>query len=363
MITNMLIAGQLSNLLLKMLSVLPSSIFGIYPDGTVFFWSEGAQLLTGIDTQKALGKNFQDLLSIPPDKFLLANLVDTKTSVSLDLKDKSSSPKRNLFLTLTPLFNEEQKLIGALGEIKDISEEKRLEQLKTDFTSMIAHELRTPASTIKGYLDVLQKDAKDFNPEHKEYLQRAYLSNERQIQTIESLFSAAQLEEGTLKIDPKPLDLIDALNKTMGEFSNEARAKGLELKLIYPHLTLPPVLADYTRLDEILRSLLGNAVKYTQKGSVTVSIKTEKDKVVVEIADTGPGIAPELQPRLFEKFVRGEHALTELTQGTGLGLYISRKLVEIMGGKIWYETRVGKGSTFYFSLPVFSKNSLTSSII
>lgn len=345
-------SGQLADLLLKIFTQLPSAFLGIYADGTVFLWSQGTEKITGVSTEKALGKNFENLLwkdNKDNKVSLLTQLFEEKNILTYEFQLQ----EKNLKLTLTPLCNDDGGLIGALGEINDLTQEKKFEQLKADFISMLAHELRTPAATIKGYLEVVLKEAGGLTPELKEYLKRVNVANERQIQTIESLFSAAHLEEGTLKITPQSVNLIDTINKIIEEFREQALAKNLELKLIYPRLAVPQVLADKARLEEILRNLIGNAVKFTQKGQVVLTLTggQESKMVKVMISDTGPGISLELQQRLFEKFARGEHTLTEFTQGTGLGLYISKKLIGLMQGKIGYETRIGKGSTFYFTLP------------
>ena len=121
-----------------------------------------------------------------------------------------------------------------------------------------------------------------------------------------------------------------------------------------PHFTLPKVLADRDRTREVLTNLVSNAIKYTHKGGVTIRVTPKGKELITSVSDTGIGISPEMHAHLFQKFFRGERILTEESPGTGLGLYIAKSFTELMGGKIWVESKQDKGSTFSFSLPIAS---------
>lgn len=351
--------------LLSILQVLASGVFAIEPDGRIFFWSRGAETLTGVSEISARGRFYQKVLGIPEntkEKSPLVELIETRKTVKREYQLKPHPPAggsnlktQNLIpflLTFTPLLNPRQRLLGAVVEMKDISDEKRLEQMKLDFVSIVSHELRTPITNIKGYIDVVMKEADNLSDQHRKFLQRAYISNERQLETIEALLNISRIERGTVKTDIKPMRLEDVVSGVVAEFEEQAQAKNLEIKFIYPHLTLPQVMADRDRTREVLANLVSNSIKYTHKGSVTVRVTQKGKELITTVSDTGIGIAPEVKPHLFQKFFRGERVLTEESPGTGLGLYIAKSFVQLMGGRIWVESEENKGSTFSFSLPI-----------
>lgn len=345
--------------LLAILQTQQTATFAVEPNGVIFFWSKGAERLTGVSFAYALGKIYSRVvkLHLPPTQPAaapLAELLTQRRTVKIEgelAKDEKKSP---VSLTFTPLFNPKQEILGAVVEMVDISEEKRLEQMKLDFVSIVSHELRTPITNIKAYLDVVLQEANYLTAEHRQFLERAFWSNERQLETIEALLNISKIEQGTVKVDLNPIRLEDVISGVVAEWEEQARLKGLGLKFIYPHLTLPQVVADRDRVREVLTNLVSNGIKYTQKGSVAITMTQKGKELVVSVTDTGPGIPEELKPRLFQRFSRGERSLTEETPGTGLGLYIAKSFTELMNGKIWFESKVGRGSTFSFSLPISS---------
>lgn len=343
--------------LLAILQTQQTATFAVEPEGRIFFWSRGAEKLTGFPFAYALGKIYSQVvkLNLPPTQPITAPLAESltqKRTVKIESTLNKNGKAVPLSLTFTPLFDDQQKILGAVVEMVDISEEKRVEQMKIDFVSIVSHELRTPITNIKSYLDVVLREAGYLTPEHRQFLERAFWSNERQLETIEALLNISKIEQGTVKVDLAPIRLEDVISGVVAEWEEQAHLKGLELKFIYPHLTLPQVLADRDRMREVLTNLVSNGIKYTQKGSVTITITQKGKELVVSVADTGPGIPEELKPKLFQRFSRGERSLTEETPGTGLGLYIAKSFTELMGGQIWFESKIGRGSTFSFSLPI-----------
>lgn len=341
------------------LNTLSSGVFAVEPDGTVFFWGKTISQMTAVLPEKALGKNYHTLIKLVDKnhnqiKSPLFEVLEKRQAISLEyeavLGDKTSPIL--VLATYVPLFNENEKIIGITVEVKDISEAKKLEQMKLDFVSIVSHELRRPITSIKGYLDVLLKEAAELTPEHREFVQRAFFSNERELEIIEALLNASKIEQGTINIKIDALRLEDIISSVVTEWQESAKNKKLELKFIYPHFTLPNVLADHERLRDVLTNLISNALKYTHEGSVILAVIQKGKELITSIEDSGLGIPEELKPKLFQKFYRGERSLTEETPGTGLGLYITKSFVELMHGRIWYESKVDRGSTFYFSLPI-----------
>jgi signal transduction histidine kinase len=223
--------------------------------------------------------------------------------------------------------------------------EQRRRELVTDLT----HELRTPLTVVHGYLEGLADGT--IKPSPKIY---ALLTQEtkRMQRLVNDLQELSKMEAGYLAIDTQPVDLYPLIASLVQKFSDQLPAPGpLTMCLKYP-LDTSPVLADPQRVEQILANLLSNALKYTQQGTISVDISTVADHVWIAVTDTGQGIAAEDLPHVFERFWRADRSRDRLSGGTGIGLAICRRLVEMQGGTIEVESQLDVGSTFRFSLPV-----------
>lgn len=230
---------------------------------------------------------------------------------------------------------------------------KRLEELKNEFVFIAAHDLRTPVTAIKGYLSlVLEGNYGLIEPEVKDVLVKITEVNQRLIQLVNDLLQVARAEAGRIPIKVSSMDAIKPIEEVLTELKPLADEKGI--KLTYDLSVKPlPVLADHERFKELMVNLVGNAIKYTiGSGTVTISHDIQNKNLITKIKDTGMGISPEDQKRLFEKFYRIENDKTRNIQGTGLGLFIVKEIIEKMNGRIWVESEEGKGSIFSFSLPL-----------
>lgn len=247
----------------------------------------------------------------------------------------------------------EKKVDEATAELKLANTKlKEMSALKDEFVSVASHELRAPMTTIKGYLSmVLEGDTGKVDPKTKEFLDNAYEGNERMIRLVNNMLNVSRIESGRLVINLTDVRLEDSIAAVITDFKIEADQKGLKLVFRKPAKPLPPVRVDPDRIKEVIGNLVGNAVKFTEKGSVTVTCRLAKGQVVTEVADTGPGISSENQAKLFQKFSQVGDQGAVMQKGSGLGLYICKNLVEDFGGKIWLESAAGKGTSFFFSLP------------
>ena len=227
---------------------------------------------------------------------------------------------------------------------------KELERLKDEFVFIAAHELRTPVTAIRGYAEMLG-DLKGVPAQGSEFVQRLQQSGARLANLVNDLLEVARSQAGRLKVQTTPQDIVVLVQATLAELKPLADEKKHTV-LFAPPASLPQVMADKDKLQEVLVNLVGNAVKYTPPGGrIEVSLRPEPGAVVAAIKDSGIGIAPADQAKLFERFFRVESDATKSIQGTGLGLFIVRQLIERMNGKVWVESEVGKGSTFSFELP------------
>lgn len=228
---------------------------------------------------------------------------------------------------------------------------KALDKLKDEFLSMASHELKSPMNAVKNYLWMALNKGKDDPVRLNDYLTIAYESIQRLIALVNDLLDVSRIESGRVTLDIKPLDLAKVITETIGIFEPQAKAKGLSL--VCPALSTVSIKADDNKLREILNNFVSNGIKYTMQGSVTISTEEKGDMIRINITDTGTGLTPEDQTKLFQKFSRVNSSYKELAtvEGTGLGLYISKQFVEMMGGTLGVTSEVGKGSTFWFELP------------
>jgi len=236
--------------------------------------------------------------------------------------------------------------------IRDITKEKEIEQTKNEFISIVSHELRTPLTAIKGYLSMMIKgDSGPLEPKQLHFLNRIYLSTERMVNLAEDLLVINRLETNRLVLNMIPLDLPKILNEVLDELALKGLSRQISLNQIVSK-NIPKVLADSDRLRQVLFNLIDNAIKYSYNGSrVDITVSAENDFIQVQIKDSGVGISDFDREKLFKKFVRIQNELSIKAGGSGLGLYITKNLIEAQGGSIVVESEIGKGSTFIIKLP------------
>jgi signal transduction histidine kinase len=239
---------------------------------------------------------------------------------------------------------------------------KQLDALKNEFVSVASHELRTPMTAIKSYLWMaLEGKGGQLNDEQKFYIQRGYNSVDRLIRLVNELLNISRIEAGKITIDMQEVDIEQLAQEVIDEVMPRAKEVGVEVT-IAKHEAVANVLADPDKLKEVFFNLLGNSLKFTQKGGTITVNFTEKDDIIeTEIKDNGSGIEAEDIKKLFQKFglIEGSYTTNQPVSGTGLGLYISRSIIELHQGKIWAASEGhGKGATFTFQLKKFTKENL-----
>ena len=249
-----------------------------------------------------------------------------------------------------------------------------LDALKTEFVSMASHELLTPISAIQGYLHmiVVEKIIPLSDSKSEGILRKVYDSSNRLARLVTDLLNVSRIESGRIVLENQNFDINQVIQIAVSELKIKTDEKNL--KLLWSPQVEPKVYADKDKLKQVLTNIIGNAIKYTEKGEIEVSTSLEKDKalgtklegggekakrietrgdfVIVHVRDTGVGIPKEEISTIFQKFHRIGDWKTRNTQGTGLGLYIAKNITEMLGGKIWVDSEYGKGSTFSFSVPL-----------
>lgn len=229
---------------------------------------------------------------------------------------------------------------------------QELDRLKNEFVTITSHELRTPMSAIRGSLStILEGYAGDINGDVREFLTAAYNENERLLRLVNNLLNISRIESGRFTFTIGTVNIEKNITQVVKDLESSAKEK--HITLTYENSgDLPQVLADEDKVHEVLINIIGNAIKYTHQGGVTVKAVKNDDMVIVSVTDTGSGIAPQDQMRLFKKYSQVSRDYSRPSGGTGLGLYICKSIVEGLKGNIWLDSAVGRGSTFYFSLPI-----------
>jgi len=246
----------------------------------------------------------------------------------------------------------ENNTIGVVDIFRDITKEKEIDRAKTEFVSLASHQLRTPATAVKWYSEMLfNKKTGKLNAKQTRYLSAVYHGNERMVKLIDNLLKVSRIELGKMLIQKEAVNIKKVVEDIVKEQTSEIEKKGH--KLIIKNLQkVKEITTDSTLLRAILQNFVSNAIKYTpNKGEIIFTVEKEDSKVIFSVKDNGIGIPKEEQKRIFDKLFRASNSLEVDKEGNGLGLYIAKQMAINLGGKVWFESAEGKGSTFYLELP------------
>lgn len=329
----------------------------------IIFANKAASKLIGTTSDKILGQQFARAFLITDNLDAISDEVFLKTSSQSsdtlvynrnNLKLKSTA-KDEVYINLFVIYIAEQKFgLSWILVLEDATTQRENERMRLDFVSMAAHELRTPITSIRGYLDVFMKENEGkFSSDHLTLLSQIKSSSLHLASLVENLLSVTKIERGAFTINTAQVSLMDIIKQTISELAFRAQSKNIHLAFDEPGIVVPEIQADKLRIGEVIMNLISNAINYTPSGgAIRIWIEIKNDQIIIHVTDNGLGIPKDQQDRLFNKFYRAHNPLEQKTNGTGLGLYISKAVVELHHGKIWVESAEGKGSTFSFSLPI-----------
>ncbi len=355
--------GQ-KNQINSILQTMVDCVLALDFQGRVFKVNPAALAMLGCKEEDIIEKNLDEILVLsektekitvkdllPKQEVSQASIVMQRKGVRVETKKGGEAVYVNL--TSSAISEGRELGLGAIITLSDVTREKELEEMKLDFVSMAAHELRTPLTSVRGYLSVLMDELrKKITPEQLSFLDKAFISSTQLAALVENLLSVARIERGALQIQTQPTDWEEIVEETYNNFLPQAKERQVELKLVKPTKKLPLVNVDKFRIGEVVSNLVGNALNYTPSGGrVELSTEITPTEVVTHVKDTGQGIPAAAIPKLFTKFFRVSGVLEQGSKGTGLGLYISKAVVDMHKGRIWVESEVGKGSDFSFSVP------------
>lgn len=352
------------NKLAVVLAGISDGVIAVDLQRSVITFNKAAEKLTGLKLTDVLGKPinsvikvFADGQEITPEQYspIRTDGFEGVVFNKPDLRFLVNNNKMfHALITSSQITEGKNVNLGSILTIHDTSQEKQLEEMKLDFVSMAAHELRTPLTSIRGYLSVfIKENSKNFTPEQNTFLNRINISTQQLMALIENLLNVSRIERGVLTINITPIDWVEVVKNIVAEMEPRAEERKIFLTFINPPPGIIYVLADQLRIQEVVYNLLANAIAYTNLGGkIEVSIEIKDNMVVTHVKDNGQGIPREAQTHLFTKFFRVSGKLEQGSKGTGLGLYISKAIVNMHKGEIWVESEPGKGSIFSFSLPL-----------
>ena len=334
--------------------------------GSIIIINETAEMLLMEKSGEVVGKNFFEVINMENEKGTaipfddnpiskaLATSTITTTAAGLTYyyvrKDKTKFP---VSVTVAPVVFED-KIIGAIEVFRDITEEKEIDKAKTEFVSLASHQLRTPLTAISWYTEmILSGDVGNVTFEQKKYLEEIYQGNHRMIALVNTLLDVSRLELGTLMVETKPTDVVTLARSVLDEQKQKIEEKKLIVVDDFSK-DIPLFSTDANLLRMVFQNLLSNSINYSpREGRIDFSISLKDNNTIfIKVSDTGYGIPKNQQDKIFTKLFRADNARERDTNGTGLGLYIVKSVVENAGGKIWFESEEKKGSTFYITLPL-----------
>ena len=346
----------------QLVDIVEHSSDGIYTvgaDRTVKSWNAAMVALTGYQEDEAVGQKCFNLLRARDGDGVDMCAADCPILAAADsgheeVRDASVLNKEGLARWIryahAPVIVGDGQMDTDVVVVRDVTRERQTDELKADFVASVSHELRTPLTPIKGFLMTLLREDRDFAQDRRrEYYKLMLMQSQRLERLIEDLLEVTRLEAGAGLVDATAIDAVDLVRQVVDRFTSEDPDRTV-------HVVAPDhavyCRGDWMRVDQVLGNLLSNALRYAPPHEpVEVRLVPQGREVVFEVRDWGPGIPIDEQSRIFERFHRVGHYMTREPGGAGLGLYLAKRLVEAMGGRIWVSSRLGHGSVFSFALP------------
>ncbi len=357
------------------LTAIADGVYAVDRNRNLVLLNKAAQEMTGWEEKDALGIKCKTVM----------NLIAGEKNVSVCEKDcpalavwntgkpifrndtcfihRKNKNRVQLSSSYAPIKDMDGNMVGAICVFRDVTKDKELERQRNEFVSTASHELRTPITATEGYLSIITDSGMcKIDNNTKEYLTKARNTLLGMSSLVKNLLSVTKIEEGKLETTITNFPIKDLVEEVIEVFAKKASDKNIKLEFIESKELSAQgkkaigrnlnVRADREMIREVINNLVENAIKFTDKGSVTVSIDFDKEFATINVEDTGMGMPKEAQKHLFEKFYRVDNTATREVGGTGLGLYITRSIVETFGGSIWVESTKGKGSRFSFTIPL-----------
>lgn len=344
------------------LNSIGDAVFATDIDGNILLFNKMAQEMTGITLTNALGHHYNQTISFvkesdgkPCNDFILEAIENNKITKMNNhvLLVRADGRKVPVADSAAPIKDVHGNTMGCVVVFHDVTKERQIDKAKTEFVSLASHQLRTPLSTINWYVEMLLSlDVGKLTPTQRKYSQEVYHASRRMVNLVNALLNVSRLELGTFAVEPKLVNIVKIARTCLKELKPQILKKKLVIKEDYDK-TIFTVKVDPKLLAIIFQNLLSNSVKYTKTGGkVDFTISKERHALIIKVADTGVGIPLDQQKEVCSKLFRADNAKKIDPDGSGLGLYIVKEIIYYTGGKLWFESIEGEGSTFYVSLPL-----------
>lgn len=361
--------GQ-SNIILESIT---DGVMVISAQGTIQLLNSSCAAMLGWTKTDATGLDYRSLVKPTsenrPDEVATSAITTTlqtqKLEQSISLLQTKNQHHTYVDIVASPVFDKTlvndtptDTLVGVIAVLRNVDKQKREERQRSDFISTASHEMRTPVASIQGFIELaLNPKVSTVDDKARNYLEKAHKATQHLGQLFQDLLTVSKSDDGRLTNKPQLINIIELLQEIVDQERHPAEQKNLKIdfdKGDTSERTIAPLMyvnADPERLREVILNLCDNAIKYTPGGMITVGASLQDQSIVIRVSDTGMGIAQEDIGHLFQKFYRTDNSATREIGGTGLGLYICKQIVDMMQGRIWVESTIGAGSTFYVALP------------
>lgn len=339
------------------------------PAGVILYANKAAEKITGYGQKEMLGKTPALWGNKMPKEFY-KNMWDVIKKGKSTFKGEINNTRKNgeeylAEVEVSPVLDDTGKVIFFVGIERDVTHDREVEKAKTEFVSLASHQLRTPLTSIKWYTEeLLRGDAGKLGKKQSEFVSQIQTGSRHMVDLVNKLLNVSRIELGSFSTKPETVSLPEIIQEIIAEFRPQITAKQQELKTVYPK-TLPQITTDRQLLRVIIQNLISNAVKYTgEKGHIQIKLFLKAPSplpqrlnpdlpcIFINVTDDGCGIPTHQQDKIFSKFFRADNVHTKDTEGTGLGLYMSKAIIEHIGGALWFESQENKGATFWLAVPL-----------
>jgi len=351
--------------LLAIISSMGEGLFVVDSNCLVVMLNRTAERILKITEKDVVGKDLRDRVillkgdePVPKENRYVVQVMKTRKSIQSDLRDDfyyvaSDGRHVPIILSVAPLLYQD-KVTGAVMVFRDITEERKIDNVKTEFFSVAAHQLRTPLGAMRWNLEMLlNNDLGPLSPKVNDLILQIYRSNQRMIRLVNDLLSVSRIEQRRIPNDPRPINVLEVIEDVIQELDIEFKKSDIKVSVDTKNKKMPSIVIDSRRFRDVALNLVSNAIKYNTKGgTVTITLQYQSGHLIFSVQDTGIGIPQKDQADLFTKFHRAENAILKEPEGSGLGLYIVKSYVGEWNGTIHFESTQNKGTVFTIEIPV-----------
>lgn len=338
------------------------AVFVVNQESEIIMFNKIAEQLSGYSSKEAMGANYKKILKFvfeknekENDEFIKKAMEtgEIKEMANHTMLVSKSGKKIPVADSASPLKDHQGNIKGCVVVFRDVTREREIDRAKTEFVSLASHQLRTPLSSINWYTEMLiNGDAGEINKDQKDFLKEIYKGNQRMVDLVNALLNVSRIEMGTLAVEPEPANFNEIAESVMKEVKPQAEKKKHKIEKDLDS-SIPEIQADSKLVRIVFQNLATNAIKYTPEGGkISLETKKEDDSILIKVSDNGYGIPKNQQDKIFSKLFRADNVQEKDAEGTGLGLYIIKAIVEQCGGEIWFESAKDKGTTFFVRFPL-----------